>query len=98
MKYTKIEAITKAQRYAYEKRHGRHTDQKEKPEFSVWFLNGVRKYEAKGIEFEFLTDGLVRMTKNGKSVFRTVQNFKDEYESQFPSATKVQFEECAGIA
>jgi len=51
-----------------------------------------------GVEFDFLTAGLVRMTKNEKSVLRTVQNFKDEYESQFPAATKVKLEECAGIA
>ena len=98
MKYTNIEAITKAQQYAYEKRHGRHTKPKEHVSFEEWFLNGVRKYEAKGVEFDFLTAGLVRMTQNEKSVLRTVQNFRDEYESQFPAATKVQFEECAGMA
>jgi hypothetical protein len=33
MSYTNIEAITKAQQYAYEIRHGRHTEQKEKMSF-----------------------------------------------------------------
>ena len=98
MKYTNIEAITKAQQYAYEIRNGRHPKPKEYVSFEAWFLTGIRKYESKGVEFEFLTDGLVRMTKNGKSVLRTVQNFREEYESKFPAATKVQFEEAAGIA
>ncbi|HEY5124441.1 MAG TPA: hypothetical protein VIK14_11965 [Ignavibacteria bacterium] len=98
MKYTREEARIKATQYAYEIRHGRHTEPKEHVSFKEWFLNGVRKYESMGVEFDFLTAGLVRMTKNEKSVLRTVQNFKDEYESQFPAATKVKLEECAGIA
>jgi hypothetical protein len=98
MKYTRELARIKATQYAYEIRHGRHTKQKERVSFEEWFLNGIRNYESKGVEFDFLTDGLVRMSKNGKSVLRTVQNFRNEYESKFPSATKVQFEEAAGIA
>jgi hypothetical protein len=98
MKYTREEARIKATQYAYEIRHGRHTESKEHVSFEEWFLNGVRKYEAKGVEFDFLTAGLVRMTQNEKSVLRTVQNFRDEYENHSPATTKVQFEECAGIA
>jgi hypothetical protein len=98
MKYTREEARIKTTQYAYEIRHGRHTEPKEKVSFEEWFLHGVRIFEKKGVEFDFLTDGLVRMTKNGKSVLRTVQNFRDEYESKFPTATKIQFEEAAGIA
>jgi hypothetical protein len=98
MKYTREEARIKATQYAHEIRHHGRKFRTEIPEFPEWFLIGVRKYEAKGVEFDFLTDGLVRMSKNGKSVLRTVQNFRDEHESQFPTATKVQFEEAAGIA
>jgi len=98
MKYTREEARIKATQKAWEYRHyGKHA-QKEVPEFADWFLNGVRKYEAKGVEFDFLTDGLVRMTKNGKSVLRAVQNFRDEYDNKFPATTKVKLEECAGMA
>jgi len=98
MKYTREEARIKATQYAYEIRHGRHTEPKEHVSFEEWFLSGVRKYEAKGVEFDFLTAGLVRMTQNEKSVLRTVQNFRDEYESHSSATTKVQFEECAGMA
>jgi hypothetical protein len=97
MKYTKELSRIKATQYAYEIRHGRHTKQKEYVSFEEWFLNGIRNYESKGVEFDFMTDGLVRMTKNEKSVLRTVQNFRDEYESKSPSATKIQFEECSGM-
>lgn len=72
MKYTKELARIKATQYAYEIRQGRHKKQKEYVSFEQWFLNGIRNYESKGVEFDLLTDGLVRMTKNEKSVLRTV--------------------------
>jgi len=59
MSYTNIEAITKAQQYAYEIRHGRHIEPKEKVSFEVWFLTGIRKYEEQGADFELIESGLV---------------------------------------
>jgi hypothetical protein len=98
MKYTREEARIKATQYAYEIRRGRHTEPKEKPEFSVWFLNGIRKYEEQGADFEFLP-GMVKIVWPGKvPVLRSLEDFHREYESKFPAATKVQFEECAGTA
>jgi hypothetical protein len=98
MKYTREEARIKATQYAYEIRHGRHTEPKEHVSFEEWFLNGVRKYEEKGAEFELLS-GMVKIQWPGKpAILRTIEAFHREYESKFPSATKVQFEECAGIA
>jgi hypothetical protein len=51
------------------------------PEFSEWFLNGVRTFEAKGAEFELL-QGMVKIQWPGKvTILRTVSDFKREYES-----------------
>jgi len=51
------------------------------PEFSEWFLNGIRAYEAKGAEFELL-HGMIKIQWPGKvAVLRTLQDFKREYES-----------------
>jgi hypothetical protein len=99
MKYTNIEAITKATQYAYEIRHGRHTEPKEKVSFEEWFLNGIRKYEEQGADFDLIETRMVRIKWPRKvPVLRSLEDFRREYESMFPSATKVQFEECAGIA
>jgi len=55
------------------------------PEFSEWFLNGIRTYEAKGAEFELLP-GMVKIQWSGKvAVLRTLQDFKREYESCYLS-------------
>jgi hypothetical protein len=98
MKYTREEAITKAQQYAYEKRHGRHTGPKEHVSFEEWFLNGVRKYEEQGADFDLIENGMVRIKWPGKvPMLRSLEDFHREYESKFPSATKVQFEECVGM-
>jgi hypothetical protein len=98
MKYTNIEAITKAQQYAYEIRHGRHTEPKEHVSFEEWFLNGVRKYEEQGADFDLIETGMVRIKWPRKvPILRTVASFREEYESLFPSVTGIQFEECAGM-
>lgn len=99
MKYTKEEARVKATQYAYEIRHGRHTKQKEHVGFEEWFLNGVRKYEEQGADFDLIETRMVRIKWPGKvPVLRSLEDFHREYEVKFPAATKVQFEECAGIA
>lgn len=98
MKYTRELARIKATQYAYEIKHGRHSEPKEYVSFEEWFLTGIRNYESKGVEFELLP-GMVKIQWTGKvPVLRSLEDFHREYESKFPSATKVQFEECAGMA
>jgi len=54
------------------------------PEFSEWFLNGIRTYEAKGAEFKLLP-GMVKIYWPGQvPMLRTVEDFKREYESCYP--------------
>ena len=54
-------------------------------EFDKWFLQGLRKYEAKGAEFELLP-GMVKISWPGKvSMLRTVEDFRREYESCYLS-------------
>jgi hypothetical protein len=97
MKYTREEARIKATQYAYEIRHGRHIEPKKHISFEEWFLNGIRAFEAKGVEFELLP-GMVKITWPGKvPVLRSLEDFHREYESMFSAATKVLFEECAGM-
>jgi len=51
------------------------------PEFSEWFLRGIRKYEAVGAEFELLP-GMVKIVWPGQApMLRTMEDFKREYES-----------------
>lgn len=53
--------------------------------FESWFLIGVRKMEKKGAEFIFY-DGFCRIKWPGKpAVLRTVQNFREEYETEYLS-------------
>jgi len=53
------------------------------PEFSEWFLNGIRTFEAKGAEFELLL-GMVKISWPGKvPIVRTVEDFRREYNSLF---------------
>jgi len=65
--------------------------------FPEWFLEGMRKYEAKGAEFELML-GMVKITWNGKpAILRTIHDFAREYQNEylprFPQLTKLQFEE-----
>jgi hypothetical protein len=49
------------------------------------FLQGIRTFEAKGAEFELLP-GMVKITWPGKpAIFRTVADFKQEYEQDYLS-------------
>jgi hypothetical protein len=99
MKYTGEEARIKATQYAYEIRHGRHTKPREHVSFEEWFLAGIRKYEEQGADFVLIESGLVRIQWPGKvPMLRSIEDFRREYASMFPTATKIQFEECAGIA
>ena len=53
------------------------------PEFSEWFLNGIRTYEAKGAEFKLLP-GMVKIYWPGQvPMLRTVEDFKREYENEY---------------
>lgn len=53
--------------------------------FEEWFLQGIRKYEAKGAEFELLP-GMVKIVWPGKpAVLRTVEDFEREYKEKYLS-------------
>lgn len=49
-------------------------------DFDAWFLKGIRFYEIKGYDFEFLAEGLIRISKEGKSMLRTLADFEREHE------------------
>lgn len=87
--YTREEARIKATQHAWIKKHyGQNaikTDNQrsifDTPlEFEQWFLKGIRYYESKGLEFEFLAPGLIRIIQDGKpNLLRTVEDFKREH-------------------
>jgi len=55
------------------------------PEFSEWFLDGIRTFEAKGAEFELLP-GRVKIYWPGQvPMLRTVEDFRREYKSCYLS-------------
>jgi hypothetical protein len=82
MKYTKELARIKATQKAYEIRHHGRPFRTEPINFDQWFLQGVRRYEAKGAEFELIESGMVKIQWPGKvAIFRTVDDFRREYES-----------------
>jgi len=94
---SRIKAVQKRSEYA---RHGR-TQINAPLSFEQWFLKGIRKHEAEGVEFEFLP-GLVKITWPEKSpVLRTVEDFNREYNTEYlarfiPVCT-LPFEENAGV-
>jgi hypothetical protein len=57
------------------------------PEFSEWFLYGIRTFEAKGAKFELLP-GMVKISWPGKvPMLRTVNDLKREYENEYLQGT-----------
>jgi hypothetical protein len=100
MKFTRELARIKATQKAWEYRHyGRPTQRPEPVSFEEWFLLGIRKYEAKGAEFELIETGMVKITWSGKpAILRTIEDFHREWQSLCPSISGVHFEECAGMA
>jgi hypothetical protein len=56
-------------------------------DFDQWFLKGVRKMEKKGLEFEFLSSGLVRIIRGKElpNLLRTVSDFEKEYQEEYLS-------------
>jgi hypothetical protein len=85
MKYTRELARIKATQYRQRiSRHGREAVYNPEPvNFSQWFLQGMRKYEAKGAEFE-LMPGMVKITWPGKvPMLRTVKDFEREYQKEY---------------
>lgn len=84
MRYTREEARVKAVQHAWIKNHyGRQAINKPKNPltFEKWFLHGIRRAEKKGIEFEFLCPGLVRIKTPGKTnMLRTLADFEREYQ------------------
>jgi len=59
----------------------------EQKDFDQWFLEGIRTYQKKGIEFEFLCPGLVKIIR-GRGIpnqLRTVLDFEREYQQEYLS-------------
>lgn len=84
MKYTREEARIKATQKAYEYNHYGRQPQKQTPvSFEQWFLQGIRKYEAKGAEFELML-GMVKIMWPGQvSMLRTIADFEREYQNEY---------------
>jgi hypothetical protein len=81
MKMTPELVRIKATQKAYEIRHHGRPFRTEPISFDQWFLNGIRRFEAKGAEFELLP-GMVKIYWPGKvPMLRTFEDFKREYES-----------------
>ncbi|HEY5535393.1 MAG TPA: hypothetical protein VIL99_10735 [Ignavibacteria bacterium] len=82
MKYTRELARIKAVQKHYEYAHyGRPTQRPTPVSFDQWFLQGIRKYEAKSAEFE-LMPGMVKICWPGKvPMLRTVEDFEREYKT-----------------
>lgn len=86
MQYTRELARIKATQYAYEiRKHGKPF-RTQPISFEQWFLKGLRRYEAKGAEFELIETGMVKIQWPGKiAVLRTVADFEREYETNYLS-------------
>lgn len=70
-----------AQQHSLEKRVCGRPLRTEPVSFDQWFLQGVRRYEAKGAEFELLP-GMVKIQwPEQVPMLRTVEDFRREYES-----------------
>jgi hypothetical protein len=85
MKYTRELGRIKATQYRQRiARYGREAVYNTEPvSFSQWFLNGIRTYEAKGVEFE-LMPGMVKISWPGKvPMLRTINDLKREYENEY---------------
>ncbi|AKB47802.1 hypothetical protein MSKOL_2025 [Methanosarcina sp. Kolksee] len=88
MQYTRELARIKATQYRQRiARYGRPAVRIPEPvTFERWFLLGIRRYEKKGAEFEFLAPGLVKIIWPGKpAVLRTVADFEREYQNDYLS-------------
>ena len=83
MKYTRQLAQIKASQRAYEIRHHGRTFRTEPISFDQWFLQGMKRFESKGAEFELLP-GMVKIQWPGKvPMLRTIDDFQREYESEY---------------
>lgn len=83
MKYTRELARIKATQKAWEYRHYGRPFRTQPVSFEQWFLQGVRRYEAKGAEFELLP-GMVKIQWPGKvPMLRTVEDFRREYQTDY---------------
>lgn len=75
-----------ATQHAYWKRHGGQIRARNPVSFEKWFIVCMRKNEKKGVEFEFLYPGLVRIITPGKpNMLRTLQDFEREYNNEYLS-------------
>lgn len=79
-------ARIKATQKAYEYRHHGRPFRTQAISFEEWVLEGIRKFEAKGAEFELLEPGIIKIAWPGKSaVLRTVEDLRREYETNYLS-------------
>ena len=84
MKYTRELARIKAVKKHYEYAHyGRPTQRPTPVSFDQCFLQGIRRFESKGAEFELLP-GMVKISWPGKvPMLRTVDDFRREYQTDY---------------
>ena len=74
----------KATQKAYEYRHHGKPFRTEAISFQKWFLNGLKRYEAKGAEFELIESGMVKIQWPGKvAIIRMVEDFEREYQTDY---------------
>lgn len=70
----------------YWKTHGGQIRARNPVSFEKWVIIGIRRAEKKGIEFEFLCPGLVRIITPGKpNMLRTLADFEREYNNEYLS-------------
>ncbi len=84
MKMTRELSRIKATQYAYEiRKHGRPF-RTEPISFEQWFLQGMRRFESKGANFELVETGMVKIQWPGKvPMLRTVDDFRREYQTNY---------------
>jgi len=59
-------------------------DRKKPVSFSQWFLKVIRHFEEKGVEFDRIKSGLVKIQLPGHlAILRTFDDFEREYLSKF---------------
>jgi hypothetical protein len=76
--------LISAQQHSLEYRVSGRPFRTEAISFDQWFLQGVRRYEAKGAEFELIESGMVKIQWPGKvAVLRTVADFEREYQTNY---------------
>jgi len=89
-KFSRYLAQIKASQKAWEyRKYGRPIATPTPLKFEDWFLDQFRHFESKGAEFELLPDKTVKIVwVNKPTVIRTVESFKEEYQTEYLSKFK----------